>query len=165
MEQPAIISRRDAIKKAAVAGGVVGAVWTAPKVQGLSLRPNYASASSTVVSASWDAAGAGSAATDFILNHNLPANTAGGPIVVNGGIVRARPTANFTNGRAIVKVQGSGLAAAECAVNITSIGGILVGPELARTVGASDMRTAYNFPGFTDSIPQTAAGTFVCTCA
>jgi hypothetical protein len=38
------IDRRSALKKAAVAAGAAGVVWAAPKVEGLSLRPAYASA-------------------------------------------------------------------------------------------------------------------------
>ena len=37
-------TRRDLIKKAAVGSGVVAAVWVAPRVDGLSLRPDYAAA-------------------------------------------------------------------------------------------------------------------------
>lgn len=38
------IARRDALKKAAVGTAVAGAVWVAPRVDGLSLVPDYASA-------------------------------------------------------------------------------------------------------------------------
>lgn len=38
--------RRDMLKKGVVAAGVAGAAWVAPKVDGLSLRPDYASAQS-----------------------------------------------------------------------------------------------------------------------
>lgn len=37
-------SRRDALKKAAAGGAIAGALWVAPKVEGLSLVPEYASA-------------------------------------------------------------------------------------------------------------------------
>lgn len=37
-------SRREAIKKAAAAAAVSGVVWTAPRVEGLSIAPDYASA-------------------------------------------------------------------------------------------------------------------------
>jgi hypothetical protein len=40
------VSRRAALKKAAVGGGVGAAVWAAPRVDGLKLVPNYAAASS-----------------------------------------------------------------------------------------------------------------------
>ncbi len=40
-------SRRDAIKKAAVAGAATAAVWAAPKVEGLSVVPDYAAAGTT----------------------------------------------------------------------------------------------------------------------
>ncbi len=39
-------SRRDALKKGAAFVGTAGVVWSAPRVEGLSLRPNYAAASS-----------------------------------------------------------------------------------------------------------------------
>jgi len=45
----ATTSRRDAIKKAAAAAATAGVVWTAPRIEGLSLRPNYAAASSVAV--------------------------------------------------------------------------------------------------------------------
>jgi hypothetical protein len=38
------LDRRAALKKAAAAAAGAGAVWTAPKVQGLSLSPNFAAA-------------------------------------------------------------------------------------------------------------------------
>jgi hypothetical protein len=38
------IARREAIKKAAAGAAVAGAVWTAPRVEGLSLVPDYAAA-------------------------------------------------------------------------------------------------------------------------
>lgn len=41
---PARVARRDALRKAAVAAGAAGAVWAAPKVEGLSLAPSYAAA-------------------------------------------------------------------------------------------------------------------------
>lgn len=41
-----LIDRRAAIKKAVAGAAVAGVVWAAPKVEGLSLRPNYAAASS-----------------------------------------------------------------------------------------------------------------------
>ena len=40
------VSRRHALKKAAVGVAVGGAVWNAPRIEGLSLRPNYAAAAS-----------------------------------------------------------------------------------------------------------------------
>lgn len=38
------VARREALKKAAVGAAVAGAVWTAPKVEGLSIVPDYAAA-------------------------------------------------------------------------------------------------------------------------
>ena len=38
------IDRRSAIKKGVVGAAVAGVAWTAPRVEGLSLRPNYAAA-------------------------------------------------------------------------------------------------------------------------
>ncbi|MCO5311826.1 MAG: hypothetical protein M9952_02690 [Microthrixaceae bacterium] len=38
------VARRDALKKAAAGAAVGGVVWAAPRVEGLSLVPNYASA-------------------------------------------------------------------------------------------------------------------------
>ncbi|MEM7091665.1 MAG: hypothetical protein AAF567_01585 [Actinomycetota bacterium] len=43
VEQP---SRRELIVKSAAAATVAGVVWSAPRIEGLSLRPSYASASS-----------------------------------------------------------------------------------------------------------------------
>lgn len=40
----AAISRREALKKAAIGAGVVGAVWSAPRIEGLSIVPDYAAA-------------------------------------------------------------------------------------------------------------------------
>ena len=39
-------SRRDLLRKSAAAAGVAGVVWSAPRVEGLSLRPDYAAAQS-----------------------------------------------------------------------------------------------------------------------
>lgn len=39
-------SRRDFLRKTAVATGVTAATWAAPNIQGLSLRPDYAAAAS-----------------------------------------------------------------------------------------------------------------------
>ncbi len=36
--------RRDLLKKGAIGAGAAGVVWAAPKIEGLSLRPDYASA-------------------------------------------------------------------------------------------------------------------------
>jgi hypothetical protein len=41
------IDRRNLMRKAALGAAVTGAVWAAPKIEGLSLRPDYASAGST----------------------------------------------------------------------------------------------------------------------
>jgi hypothetical protein len=41
---PRALSRRAALRKAAVGLGVAGAVWQAPRIEGLSLVPDYASA-------------------------------------------------------------------------------------------------------------------------
>lgn len=40
------IDRRAAIKKGVIGSAIVGVAWSAPKVEGLSLRPDYASAAS-----------------------------------------------------------------------------------------------------------------------
>jgi hypothetical protein len=45
------VGRRDAIKRGAVGAGVMGVVWAAPAIQGLSLRPDYAAAASGSVTA------------------------------------------------------------------------------------------------------------------
>lgn len=39
-----VFTRRSALKKAAGAGVAAGLVWSAPKIEGLTLRPNYAAA-------------------------------------------------------------------------------------------------------------------------
>ena len=44
-------TRRDVLRKGAVAAGVAGVAWSAPRVEGLSLRPNYAAAQSAPVCA------------------------------------------------------------------------------------------------------------------
>jgi hypothetical protein len=41
---PKVVSRRDALKKAAIGAGIAGAVWSAPRIEGLSLVPDYAAA-------------------------------------------------------------------------------------------------------------------------
>lgn len=38
------VNRRDALRKAAIALGTAGVVWTAPRIEGLSMVPDYASA-------------------------------------------------------------------------------------------------------------------------
>ena len=43
------LSRRDAIHKAATGAVVAGVVWSAPRVEGLSLRPSYAAAFSGAI--------------------------------------------------------------------------------------------------------------------
>jgi len=40
------IGRRDALRKAAAGAATAGIIWSAPRVEGLSMRPNYAGASS-----------------------------------------------------------------------------------------------------------------------
>lgn len=40
------VSRRDALKRGAVGAAVAGAVWNAPQMKGLSIRPRYAAAAS-----------------------------------------------------------------------------------------------------------------------
>ena len=40
------LSRRDAIRKAIIGGGVAATVWSAPKIEGFSVAPDYASAAS-----------------------------------------------------------------------------------------------------------------------
>lgn len=42
------ISRRDALRKAAIGFGVAGAAWVAPKIEGLSMEPDYAAAGTAV---------------------------------------------------------------------------------------------------------------------
>jgi hypothetical protein len=48
-ESSDLLGRRAALKKAAAAGAVGAAVWAAPKVEGLSVVPNYASAGTGVI--------------------------------------------------------------------------------------------------------------------
>lgn len=45
-DDAALVDRRSAIKKAAVAAATAGAVWSAPRIEGLSLVPDYAAAGS-----------------------------------------------------------------------------------------------------------------------
>lgn len=40
------IDRRSAMKKAVIGAGAAGIVWSAPRIEGLSLRPTYAAAAS-----------------------------------------------------------------------------------------------------------------------
>ena len=40
------LDRRNLLKKTAAGAAAVGIVWSAPRVEGLSLRPSYAAASS-----------------------------------------------------------------------------------------------------------------------
>jgi hypothetical protein len=44
---PRMFDRRAALMKAGVGAGVVGLVWSSPRIEGLSLRPDYAQAAST----------------------------------------------------------------------------------------------------------------------
>lgn len=46
------IDRRTAIKKAALGAATAGVVWTAPRIEGLTLRPNYAAAGSACAGSS-----------------------------------------------------------------------------------------------------------------
>lgn len=48
--QPDEFARREALKKAAAAGAVGGAIWAGPRIAGLSITPDYASAGTGVVS-------------------------------------------------------------------------------------------------------------------
>lgn len=43
-ETPSTLDRRKLLKRGAFAAGVAGAAWAAPRVEGLSLRPDYAAA-------------------------------------------------------------------------------------------------------------------------
>lgn len=58
------IDRRAAIKKGVAGAVAAGVVWSAPKIEGLSLRPNYAAASS-----------AGGGPGQFTVNIPIPAGT------------------------------------------------------------------------------------------
>ncbi|MEM7091570.1 MAG: hypothetical protein AAF567_01100 [Actinomycetota bacterium] len=46
VDEPETVNRRDMIKKTAAGAAIAGVVWSAPKIEGLSLRPNYAAAGS-----------------------------------------------------------------------------------------------------------------------
>ena len=45
-ERGGALNRRDLLKKTAVGAAAAGVVWSAPRVEGLSMRPSYAAASS-----------------------------------------------------------------------------------------------------------------------
>ena len=44
MAEHSAVSRRDALRKGAAAAAVTGVAWSAPRIEGLSLRPDYAAA-------------------------------------------------------------------------------------------------------------------------
>jgi hypothetical protein len=54
-----VSSRRNALKKAAVGAGVAGAVWVAPKIDGLSIVPDYASAGTGHITVTFTLVGEG----------------------------------------------------------------------------------------------------------
>lgn len=73
---PALIDRRSAMKKAAAAAAAAGAVWSAPRIDGLSLVPDYAAAGtySGSVTSNWDY-WPGPGTTDWWMAPNGPAVT------------------------------------------------------------------------------------------
>lgn len=86
--EQALIDRRAAMKKAAAAAAVAGAVWSAPRIEGLSLVPDYAAAGTFAgaVESNWDWF-PGPGTTDWWVSPGGPAvtrnyNTPGGPFSV-----------------------------------------------------------------------------------
>jgi hypothetical protein len=78
-------SRRDALKKAAAAGAVSAAVWAAPRVDGLSIAPDYASAGTNttgVITFRLDGNGPGLLGANNWMNAG--GSTAGVVVVQNG---------------------------------------------------------------------------------
>lgn len=73
------VDRRDLIKKAAAGAAAAGVVWSAPKVEGLSLRPSYAAAGS--------AGGAGQVAIPFVFNSAGQVHAVASPSLGNGNAV------------------------------------------------------------------------------
>lgn len=68
---PQRVNRRSALKKAAAASAAAGAVWAAPRIEGMAVVPDYASAGTTTfgpLNFIWDSDGPGLAAgsNDFV---------------------------------------------------------------------------------------------------
>jgi len=90
-EREPAVSRREAIKKAAIGAGAAGLVWSAPKIEGLSLRPSYAAAMSVVgtelVTLQVVAGNFNDATTSFVCTN--------GELRVNFGISSGAPMSAF----------------------------------------------------------------------
>ena len=147
--EDATTSRRDLIKKGAAASLVGGLVWSAPKIEGLSLRPSYAAAAS----------GAGATVVDYIVNTGFVdgfppyawtgnfsgASVSTGATTISGGNMEAR---------LFVLFNGS-----NCDANVTAINGAgwAIG-DLKSTIGGGSLQSLkYNF---TANSPSNVAPTF-----
>lgn len=76
--ESAAFDRRALLKKSAVGAAAAGVVWTAPRIEGLSLRPSYAAASSAgLSSASFSVVGNSSV---FLVSRTAPLG--GGDVAV-----------------------------------------------------------------------------------
>ena len=88
-------SRRNALRKAAVASGVAAAAWVAPRVDGLSVRPDYAAAGTA--RGTWSF----SRNNPFpgTVNYNIPTPSGNEPIsaTYNGGNTNGQVNVSFNN--------------------------------------------------------------------
>lgn len=94
-------SRRDLLRKGAVAAGVTAATWAAPSIQGLSLRQDYAAAAScspATGNAAWSSVGCGTGnCLSGTCNSNLITGACGN-MVVSGTVATGHPqgSSNFS---------------------------------------------------------------------
>lgn len=94
-------SRRDLLRKGAVAAGVTAATWAAPSIQGLSLRQDYAAAAScspATGSANWASVGCGTGnCLSGTCNNTFLTGTCGN-MVVAGTVATGHPAgaSNFS---------------------------------------------------------------------
>lgn len=146
------LDRRAAIKKAAIAGAAVGAVWSAPKIEGLSLRPNYAAAQTGPAPQNWSAFLSFSGSAPF---ENLFTGC-----VVNSG------SANASGGSVSANVSGSGLGAATLTIDRYDASGGAVGGTFDAPATDGSFASAFVFTarpaGGMLPFPLVLKGTFNC---
>jgi hypothetical protein len=144
------IDRRSAIKKAVAGAAITGVAWSAPRVEGLSLRPNYAAAAS---------------ATVFTGTVDLPDSTSCGQSSVNTGLpagvnkISARMCTSSYNNSAILYVSGPQRGTCNLSWTFT---GTSPGPN--QTTDDTDLYngiTTFRYKGITRPV----SGTWNVTCA
>ncbi len=100
-------NRRELLKKSAVAAGVVGVAWSAPRVEGLSLRPDYAAAQSGQVCSAYQIRPGTGSVIHPVNGDTLSLNmNEGGPGAVSS---------------VTVEVRGDGGVLTNCSVNMDKL--------------------------------------------